>query len=126
MFYGSIALAVAVVILLVIKGPGIFNPPKPPEKIVKDDSVVFTEVDKLRSQADKEFKAAIKIQSNEARNKAIRGALETLAAAQDKLQALSEEPRYKGKEEYDAVFEEVQNKISIEMKKYRDSIRLGD
>jgi Tfp pilus assembly protein PilN len=125
MFVGSGVLLLLLIVLLIIRGPEIFgSSPQPiPAETIKDD-LKIDEIKELRAKAARQFAAAKKMEGAKERNAQIRKALETLAEAQEKLQALSELPKYKG-EEYDQVFEPIQAGMSQDMKTYRDAIRPG-
>lgn len=126
MFYGTIGLILIVIVLFIVKAPTIFSPPpKQPPKVVIDHSKIIQGVKDLREKALTQFKAAMKLGDQDAKNKGIRQSLETLAASQEKLEALSDDPAYKGKEEFDSLFADLQTKISIDMKNFRDAIRMG-
>jgi len=126
MFIGSAVLVVALVVLMIVKWNALFGPKKvPPKAVVVDETKQLDEVDVLAKKAADQFAAAKKISSTAERNKAIRAAIETLAAAQEKLVEMSERPQYRGGD-YDQVFDERQHRLSQEMKYYRDSIKIGE
>ena len=90
--------------------------------VVKDENKDLEAIDEIAKRAATQFAAARKIPDQAARNKAIRGAMETLAGAQEKLQTMSELPKYQG-EEFELVFGPRFTRMTQEMKTYRDAIK---
>jgi hypothetical protein len=120
MIIGTPVLLVLMIGLLVWKAPW-ESPPPPPKRAVIDDNVKLDEVKEIAAKAAKKFAERERANDREERNKVIRAAIGILGEAQDKLSALSE--KYPD-EDHNQVFEPVQNKISQELKTYREALRL--
>jgi hypothetical protein len=119
-FYGTGALFVLVIALLIVKWDALTAPPKqPPKKVVINENDKIDAAEELAKKAAMQFVEAKKIKDDAARDKAIQAAIDTLNTAQERLEAMSD--KYKG-EDYDQVFEPRLNRIIQERKQYRDAL----
>jgi hypothetical protein len=123
MFYGSGALFVIMIILVIFKWGAITadNTPPPKPKAI-DHGAILKDIDQMGKDAAVMFNKALKEPSDEAKVKGIRAAMEKLSAAIEKLDQMSNRKEYRG-EDFDQVFEPMMNRMTQEMTAYRLTLK---
>lgn len=125
MFFGTGVLVVLCIVLVVVKWGAITQPPpKPQKKVVIDENKDVEAIKDLEGKAARMFADAKRVKGDVERNKAIRAAMDVLSEAMAKCEKMSENPKYKG-EEFDAVFGPLLDRMTQEMKTFRDAIKVG-
>jgi hypothetical protein len=125
MFFGTGALVLVVLILVVARWGAIQSqfqePPKQAAPVVKDDNVELEGMKKEAQTARKMFNDSMRMADGSAKVASLQSAIEHMEKVRDKIDAMGQQARYQS-EDFDQVFGPLIDKIVLELREARESL----